>query len=551
MLASVLLKVVRDRWRAFVVGSVTIGVLLLFSMWVYAGINVDFYSAMPEAIRNLVGIDTDGSAAGIAYGAVFSFIGAMTLAGLSIWVGASAIAGEERNGFMGLLLGNPRSRARVVLETAGALIVLTSLGGAIVLAGAYLSPAILDVGTGERDFFALTFHLYVNALFYGFLALAIGAWTGSSGLAAGSAAGVMILGYVAVGILPLFEGVADLARLFPWYYFDGSDPQFNGIDPGGIAVLAGASAALLGVALVGWGRRDLKGRSTGRTLADRLRTSPMTRRALDRLAGSAAVSSIWTRTVSQHQALLIVMVYVVALAGIAYGPLYSLIPRDLLDVFNGLPRELLALVGNADMTTPEGFYTVEGFGLVIPIAMITMAVVVGARALAGEEGDRTMGLLLANPVRRSTVVLQKVAAMILLVAVTGLVTFAATVAGSFIGGLGMDIGNIAAISLLAALLALLVGGLALFLGAISGRVSTAVQGAAGIAIVAYLLNSFLPLNESLAGLARISPFYYYLGADPLTNGLEWSHAALLAGLFIVLVALAVVAFGRRDIRRTS
>jgi ABC-2 type transport system permease protein len=98
---------------------------------------------------------------------------------------------------------------------------------------------------------------------------------------------------------------------------------------------------------------------------------------------------------------------------------------------------------------------------------------------------------------------------------------------------------------------LLVGGLALFLGAISGRVSTAVQGAAGIAIVAYLLNSFLPLNESLAGLARISPFYYYLGADPLTNGLRWSHAALLAGLFMLLVALAVAAFGRRDIRRTS
>jgi beta-exotoxin I transport system permease protein len=551
MLSSVGTKGVRDRWKAFVVGAVAIALLLLMAMWAYAGIDLAIYADLPEAVRNLMGIDAAGSAAGVAYGAIYGFMGAMTLAGLAIWVGSSSIAGEERGGSMGLLLSNPRSRTRVLLESAVALVLLTALGALIILAGAYLSPLILDVSVGGRDLVALSFHLFVNALFYGALALAIAGWTGNGGLATGLAAGVMILGYLAVGILPLFEGAADLARLFPWYYFDSSDPQSNGIDWGAIAVLGGASLILCAIAIVGWNRRDLRGRNSGRTMVDRLRGHPMAQRVVDRLSGSAAVSRIWTRTVSEHRLMLIVMAYIAAIVGIAYGPLYAVIPKEVLGFADQLPKELLALVGNADLRTPEGWYTIEGFGFVIPIVMIVTAMVVGSRALAGEEGNRTMGLLLANPVKRSTIVIEKTVAMVILLAVLGVVTFAATVVGSTIGGLGMDIGNIAAISLLAALLGLSFGALALLLGAATGRVSTAVQGAAGLALVTFLLNSFLPLNQDVAGYARLTPFYYYLGGDPLMDGLQWTHAGLLAGLVVAFVVLAVVSFDRRDIRRTS
>jgi ABC-2 type transport system permease protein len=112
------------------------------------------------------------------------------------------------------------------------------------------------------------------------------------------------------------------------------------------------------------------------------------------------------------------------------------------------------------MSTPEGFYAIEGFGLVVPIVMILVTVVVGSRALAGGEGNRTMGLLLANPVKRSTVVLEKTVALVIITAVLGLVAFGGTLLGSAIGGLDMQVGNIAAICLLAALLGLVIGELA-------------------------------------------------------------------------------------------
>ena len=251
MLSSVLARTFRDRWPAFVIASVAIALLLLLGMWVYAGIDLDIYGALPEAIRNLIGVDASGSAAGVAYGAILRFMGAMTLAGLAIWVGSSVIAGEERNGYMALLLGNPRSRTSVLSSGAGAMVALTTVGALIILAGAYLSPAILDVGTGGRDLFALSFHLYVNALFYGFLALAIGAWTGNNGLAAGVSAAVMVVSYLAVGLLPLIDGLADAVRIVPWWYFSGGDPERNGIVWGDLAVLIGASLVFLALAVVG------------------------------------------------------------------------------------------------------------------------------------------------------------------------------------------------------------------------------------------------------------------------------------------------------------
>ena len=65
------------------------------------------------------------------------------------------------------------------------------------------------------------------------------------------------------------------------------------------------------------------------------------------------------------------------------------------------------------MSTPEGWYQLETFGMMAPIAVMVVTVAIGSRALAGEEEHRTMGLLLANPVKRSMVVYQKTFAMII------------------------------------------------------------------------------------------------------------------------------------------
>jgi ABC-2 type transport system permease protein len=115
----------------------------------------------------------------------------------------------------------------------------------------------------------------------------------------------------------------------------------------------------------------------------------------------------------------------------------------------------------------------------------------------------------------------------------------------------MSIGNIAATSLLVTLVGVAFGALALALGAATGRMKVATYGTVGVALVFFVLNAFLPFSDTFAGYAKWSPFYYYLTSDPLSNGMNWGHGAVLAGLALVLTAIAVFLFNRRDLRQSG
>ena len=123
--------------------------------------------------------------------------------------------------------------------------------------------------------------------------------------------------------------------------------------------------------------------------------------------------------------------------------------------------------------------------------------------------------------------------------------------GSLLGQLGMSIGNIAATSLLVTLVGIVFGALALAFGAATGTMKVAVYGTVGFALVLYVLNAFLPFNDTLSGYAKWSPFYYYLSSDPLINGMNWGHGAVLAGLALALIAIAAFLFNRRDLRQSG
>jgi ABC-2 type transport system permease protein len=184
-----------------------------------------------------------------------------------------------------------------------------------------------------------------------------------------------------------------------------------------------------------------------------------------------------------------------------------------------------------------------------PLAVILVTAVMGAGALAGEESRRTMGLLLANPIPRSRIVLEKAATMVLFGMAVGFATFAGVALGSALGDLGMSVGNIAATSTLQALVGLVFGALALALSAGTGRTGVAVAGAAGAALAFHLLTSLADITGALSFIEWVSPFHYYLGSDPLVNGMDWGAAAVLAVLALVLIGLSFVLFQRRDIRQ--
>jgi len=554
MLASVLTKTLYDRWRGMAIAVASLILGLIIAMWVYSGFESSIFEDLPEVFRSLMNIPDNADAASLAVGVFYGLYGALTLAGMAIAMGSAAIAGEERDGTIGLLLGNPKSRSQVLTAKAGNLALLAAVAVLILWGAAYAVAAVLGIELGELHVTAYSIHMLANTLFYGMLALALGAGTGNKGLAIGVPVGLMVIGSIAVGIFPLIEGWEGLSKLIPWYYFDGSDPINNGISIGHLLVLLGSAAALYGLALIGANRRDLKGQTVGTTLLDRLRENPMTQKVVDRLAGATRVSRIWIKTVSEHQGLLIVTAYVMFLVmGVLMGPLYALMDTTLLQYADQLPEELWAFVGSAGsgMGTPEGFYEVETFGMTVPVAVMVVAVTIGARGLAGEEASRTMGLLLANPIKRRTVVIEKTYAMIALATVVGIATWAGVWAGSLLGGLGISPINIAVASLLGTMVGLVFGALALVLSALTGRVRVAVFGTIAVALAMFLINSISILNDQVNSVAAFTPWDYYLESSPLTNGMEWGNLAVLVAAFAALIVAAVYLFDKRDLRQSS
>ncbi|MDH3301897.1 MAG: ABC transporter permease [Acidimicrobiia bacterium] len=550
LLQTVFTKTIRDRWLGMAIAAATLVLFMFYAMAVYTDIDLSIYTDLPAGIRELMGIPEGADAASLSYNVMLGFMGAVTLTGLAISMGSASIAGEERTGTLGLLLSNRRSRTQVLVSKIGAMMLLTLAGAAVLLAAGHLAPIVLDVEIGETHINAMMLHLVVNALFYGFGAMVVGAWTGNRALASGVAVGVLIVSFFAVGLLPLVESLADLARLFPWYYFDGSEPLVNGVNWRHIAVLGGGCLLFTVIAVVTVNRRDLGGPAVGETLLDRLRAHPLTDQIFDRLAGNARVARPWAKTFSDHQGLLIITAATMfGMMGVLMGPMYEAIEADVAALSDQFPEAVLALAGGGDFSTPEGFYEVETFSLMAPIAIMIVTIVAGAGGLAGEESQRTMGLLLANPIRRSRLVLEQALAMTVYAVIVGVATFAGVIIGSVIAGVGLSVTGVAAASLLVTLLGLLFGMLALAVAAATGRMAAAVYGTIGIALAFHLLNSYLPLTDRFAGWARWTPNHYYLSTDPLVNGMSWSHGAVLAAATGVLLAAAVMLFERRDIRQ--
>jgi ABC-2 type transport system permease protein len=547
MLSGPFGKGLRDRLIPFVIASASLGLLLLGGMAIYRSFDLSIYRDLPVAIREMFGLGGVSSVAQLSFGAMYVFMGALTMCGTAIAAGSALIAGEERQGTIGMLLVNPVSRGEVLLRKSAALLLLVTLSITVLWIAALLSPAVLGVDATGLEVGALMIHMLAVSVFFGLLAFAVGALTGSPSVASGTAAAVLVVSYFAVGVLPVV-GLEQLAPLFPWHYFNGNDPLTRGIDLGHLAVLAAASAALLTAGWWGFRRRDLRERTAGTSVFDRLRKRPAGRLVIGRIQGSTRVSGIFAWTVSRHQGLLGMVALTVFVLGIWTGQMYDQIDQGLSTLTESLPDSVLALEGGVDMSTAAGWLTGEMYSSTVPVAVIALGVVVGSRAIAGEERARTMGLLLANPVSRRHLVLQKSMAMFVLLSVLGVVTFCGVLAGSELGGLDVPPVDIAGMTLLAVLLGAVFGTLALALGAATGSSHLAGGGAAGAAVLAYLTNWLFPLSESLEPLARISPFHYYLDGAPLAEGVDPAHVLVLALLSAGLTVAASALFQKRDLR---
>jgi len=213
-----------------------------------------------------------------------------------------------------------------------------------------------------------------------------------------------------------------------------------------------------------------------------------------------------------------------------------------------IPTSVANLLGGADYGTITGWFRSEIAVIYAPLVIGALAITGASTAIAGEEEERILALVLAHPIRRSRLVVAKAAAIAVIVLIIGFAVWVGLIVGVAIGGGGITVAHITALAVQLVFFGFAVGALALALGAGTGRRSLAAGGAAAIAIVGWLVNSFAPLVSGIAWLRYLSLFYYYAGHDPLTRGIGATGIVVLGIVALALTAAAVVSFERRDLR---
>lgn len=233
--------------------------------------------------------------------------------------------------------------------------------------------------------------------------------------------------------------------------------------------------------------------------------------------------------------------------GLSMGPMFLALEDTIIEMMDQFPEDILAFAGGADMGTPAGWYTGELYSIMVPFAVLWVAAASAARAFGGEIENRTIGVVMSTPVRRTRLAVDKVVAMVvhvlLAAGLIGLMVWIGIVAT----GIDVQLNGVIAVSLMLSLLAIFVGGVSMVISIVTARGNLAVMLAMLLGVVMYAWSSFVPLANAIAELAWLSPWHHYIATEPMATGVDWASAALLAILAIVPLVVSVYLFKRRDI----
>jgi beta-exotoxin I transport system permease protein len=200
-----------------------------------------------------------------------------------------------------------------------------------------------------------------------------------------------------------------------------------------------------------------------------------------------------------------------------------------------------------DASTLVGFLHIELFSMILPALMVVLTAGIASGFTAGEESRGTIDVLLSYPVSRRRLVLEKTAALVLATIVSAVVVWVFAIAGAAISASPLPGDRLAAALVMLVLLALAFGSIGLAISAATGNRAAAIGVAVGLMVVMYLVDALSAIVDGLGVVRPLSLFRYYMGNDPLRNGLSLGDAGVLAAVAAVFLVAALIAFERRDL----
>ncbi len=175
---------------------------------------------------------------------------------VTVGYGASCLAGQDEDGTLGLIATLPIRRRRIVAQKALAMVGQATVV-VVVVAACVAIGRIFHVTVSPNHLIGASAGVLLLGIDLGLVALAVGAASGSRGVAIGVATAVAAASYLVSSLAPVVNWIRPVRFLSLFYWSVGNNQLTAGLSVGEVAVLVIVGVVLGGLAMAAFDRLDL------------------------------------------------------------------------------------------------------------------------------------------------------------------------------------------------------------------------------------------------------------------------------------------------------
>lgn len=213
------------------------------------------------------------------------------------------------------------------------------------------------------------------------------------------------------------------------------------------------------------------------------------------------------------------------------------------EAFKSLPPALRNIAGDLAISkTVDGYLAQQLFSLRLPLLAIILSISLLIGLLAGDEQRGLLETQLSLPVSRTRLLLQKLAAALVILTLATSGAILGIVIGLTILQESFSFAHIAQYTLNCIAIATVYGLIGYAIAAVTGRRGLALGVASGFAFASYLIHTMAPSVSALAAVDKLTFFHYYQNTP-----FGWNNFFVLLAATAALIAISVIGFNKRDI----
>jgi len=244
----------------------------------------------------------------------------------------------------------------------------------------------------------------------------------------------------------------------------------------------------------------------------------------------------------------VILTSVFALLSVMYLSIFPEFKEEAEELLAAFPEFFFDMFGIAELDTIEGFIAAEVYSFFWVILVGIYFAYIGAGFVSKDIKNRKMDLTLSNPVSRESVILQKVGALWVPLLILNVGVTVILYVGTSLIGEPIELISLIMVHLLSTPYLLVCAGIGLLLSIVFKKVKPAQVGAIGIVFILWLIESVSKVVPNYDWVGYISPSHYFDETEILVyQEYSFLDASILVLTFIVLLALSIILFVKKDI----